>query len=330
MLQSTVYKNHASAGSNSTKGCGVIRGPTQILTRYQSTLSIQHRSHTVERYSPTYTSSVVTKNYSNARRNLSTSSSTKPPELSIPVSAEGNTILHQKAQKAAQLHAELNVLLEQQAQRRADEINQPFGASFIQFIKRSKSELINIAAAFTCVLLAWQIATMRAGARKLLSQSEEREVKVEDLKEILRIVSSKDFQSNVVDRYLQEKNRQDKTSTRFSWNRANKTSNGKEETEEKLLTKTLEKCLEEVIKDAALTDSEIEEKKLRMFQVEMGIFDQQNQKDINKLNGNELDGDDDADSSLMNQISMKELIQEGTVESSDDNRTVVKRSKGFI
>jgi len=325
LLQSPISKNHVSTGSSNIRGYDSIRGPTQKPSRHRSTLTNQRCNRTTGGYSPTYTSSVVTRNNTITRRNVS--SSTKPPELFIPVSEGGNTILQQKAEKAAQLHAELNVLLKQQAQRRADEVNKPFGASFVNFIKASKSELINIAAAFTCVLLAWQIATMRAGARKLLNQSEEREVKVEDLKGILRIISSKDFQSNVVDQYIQEmNNRQDKTNTRF-WNRANQNFNGKEESEEELLTRTLEKCLEEVIEDAALTDSEIEEKKLRMFQVEMGIFDQQKQKGM-KPSRNGLD--DDGESALMNQIPMKELIQEGTVESSDDNRTVVKRSKGFI
>jgi len=325
--------NNVIVGSNNTKGCDfrryITRVPTQISNRYQSTL-LNNRSgssRTTTRYIqllPTRPSSITTGNKINLRRNLSTSSSTKPPELSI-ASSEGNTILQQKAQKAAQLHAELNVLLEQQAQRRADEVNQPFGASFIRFIKRSKSELINIFAAFTCVLLAWQIATMRAGARKLLNQSEEREVKVEDLKELLRIINSKDFQSNVVERYVQEKKNRHDNTNRFSWMRANQTTDGKETSEEELLTKTLGESLEGLIKDAALTDLEIEEKKLRMFQLEMGIFDQQ--KGV-KSSQNEIHDDDK--STLMNQIPMKELMEENSVEVSDDNRTVVKRSKGFI
>lgn len=238
--------------------------------------------------------------------------------------AEGNTILQQKAQKAAQLHAELNVLLEKQAQRRADEINQPFGSSFIQFIKKSKSEIINISAAFTCVILAWQIATMRASARKLLNLSEEREAKVEELKGLLRIVTSNDFQSDVSKRYMEKKNKVRTTKSRFPW--MNKDNTDALQDDEELLSSTLEICLEEVIKDAALSDVEIEEKKLKDFQKEMGVFE------LRKGLGLASSGKDDNDVvALMNQIPLKEEnVEENSTISAMDNRNVVKRSKGFI
>ena len=105
-------------------------------------------------------------------------------------------MLHEKAAKAAQLHRELEDLLEAQERRRAEELSQPFGSGFLSFLRRGKSEFISIFAAFCCVLLAYQIASMRRGARALLERAEEREATLADLRATLAALVGDDGRAN--------------------------------------------------------------------------------------------------------------------------------------
>jgi len=86
--------------------------------------------------------SFVTRRYTTTRlcnNPAPTKNNTLPPPPQIKIDPS-KSALHQKAAKAAQLHAELNALLDAQAQRRADEMNRSFGSGFIDFIRASKSE----------------------------------------------------------------------------------------------------------------------------------------------------------------------------------------------
>ena len=57
-------------------------------------------------------------------------------------------------------------------------MNRGFGAGFIDFLRTSKSEVINIVAAFACVVLAWQIVGFRKGAQRLLDECAEKNSEV--------------------------------------------------------------------------------------------------------------------------------------------------------
>ncbi len=251
------------------------------------------------------------------------------PEINISP-PEGNTMLHQKAARAAELHAELNTLLDAQAKRRAEELNRPFGAGFIDFVRKSKSELINIFAAFACVLLAWQVSNIRNGARTLLEEAEQKELRIEKLKKILRALSNEEFSDRVVRAYEErlltnskvdevERSLKDWFLRKRIREEINEQQNKSENDSGNLLLKNiLQDELQKTIGDVALTAYELEEKRLKVLQKEMGIIDMK--KDENKTFSN-------SDPSLggLEQV-LAEVQQE---DGSDSSKKLVKR-KGFI
>lgn len=240
------------------------------------------------------------------------------PEINID--PKGNTLLHQKAVRAAELHAELNELLDKQAKRRAEEMNRPFGAGFLDFMKNSKSEIINIFAAFTCVLLAWQISNIRKGARKLLDDAGEKEIRMEKLKQILRVISNDSFTERVAKAYEErlEKSKLYELEQKgkrwlFGQSKTKAVVAQKNENSNELLKDVIQKELSKTIGDLALTDYELEEKKLQSLQQEMGILERE---DNTKNNGEESLG------------GLERVLTEVNQDTNADAK-VVKR-KGFI
>jgi hypothetical protein len=277
-----------------------------------------------------------------SKRSNSSSSSGKdkdlikpPPEIAFD-HRKGNTILHQKAARAAELHSELNALLESQAKRRAEEANRPFGAGFIEFVKTSKSELINITAAFTCVMLAYQIVNVRKGARRLIEKAEEMNGTVEEYRQILRILSSEAFVQGVEGEYQKEINRNDNGSgsstgsagrfgALFGRGRgsADTSSNVGTMEEKDILTKVIQAKLAKIIGDHALTSTEIEEKKLVQLQKEMGLVQQAKKS---RLEMNIQSNTDDNSLGGLDQVFYELQKEDGE----DSPKTVVKRTQGFI
>ena len=247
------------------------------------------------------------------------------PEIKIDPNS-GNTILHQKAARAAELHAELNALLDKQAKRRAEEMNRSFISGFADFVKKSKSEIINIFAAFTCVLLAWQISNIRKGARKLLEDAGEKEVRMEKLKQILRVISNDTFTDRVVNAYEEQLEKSkllelEKKGKGWILGRNNNSDDdANQEKESTLLKSVIKNELSKMIGDQALTEFEIEEKKLKSLQKEMGIVDKNN-----------VDANDEAMRRKQEEDSLGglEKILVESQKSSNVDEKVVKR-KGFI
>jgi hypothetical protein len=205
----------------------------------------------------------------------------KAPEINFNPS-QGNTLLHQKAARAAELHAELNALLDKQAKRRAEEANRSFGAGFFDFLRKSKSEIINIFAAFTCVLLAWQISNIRKVSRKLLDDAGEKDLRIEKLKSILRHLSNEEFSTRVVKAYeqqLQNSKLVDIEQKGKRWffggnvGKMNAVDESQRQNAIIILKAVLENELHNTIGDVALSDYEIEEKKLQTLQKDLGILE---------------------------------------------------------
>lgn len=92
-------------------------------------------------------------------------------------------------EKAEQLHAELNEMLAAREARRIQDLKKPFGSDFLAFLKGSKAEMINIVAAFICVLLAYQVHGMRAFIKNLLEARDEKESEILRLKGLLGVLS---------------------------------------------------------------------------------------------------------------------------------------------
>ena len=211
-------------------------------------------------------------------RPSSSSSTTKKPFEPPPIKLDPTkSRLHEKAAKAAQLHAELNALMDQQAKRRAEELARPFGSGFMDFIKRSKSEMINIVAAFCCVLLAYQIASMRRGARKLLDKAEEREGIVSSLRAVLGVMVGDAFIDNLATKCadaIAKENAAGNASSSGGWLKRGGASTATTTDEERIkaiIMPIIERELESYIGDQYLSDKEKEEKNMQELQRMIGV-----------------------------------------------------------
>ena len=257
----------------------------------------------------------------------------KAPEINFDP-RKGDSVLHEKAKRAAEIHAELNALLEQQAKRRAEEANRGFGAGFLDFVKKSKSQLINIMAAFTCVLLAYQIVNIRKGARKLLDQAEENNISLEEYRKILRVLSSQEFLEKVAKAYEMERARNKMPDANGElgglfgkFSNTSSATNGNVSSEEmKVISDVLSSELSKVIGDRALTSAEIEEKKLKQLQKEMGLVQAEKKKRESSRNHDRSDAD--SFPSLQKEFGMEDILKDDDSSSENSNRVV--RRKGFI
>ena len=270
-------------------------------------------------------------------RPLSSSTTKKPfepPQIKLDPSKNQ---LHEKAAKAAQLHAELNELMNQQAQRRAEELARPFGSGFVDFIKRSKSEMINIVAAFCCVLLAYQIASMRRGARKLLDKAEEREGTVSSLRAALGAMVGDDFIDNLAAKCADAVAKENATSNASSsggWvKRGASTSRSTDEERIKAIIRpVIERALASSVGDQYLSDKEKEEKNMQELQRMIGVPTRSaaviaaKEYEVTKNTG-----DGDADKTKEGQLGgIEELIvemQKGDADQGSVGSTVVEGSQ---
>ena len=215
-----------------------------------------------------------------AVRPSSSSSTTKKPFEPPPIKLDpSKSHLHEKAAKAAQLHAELNALMDQQAKRRAEELARPFGSGFMDFIKRSKSEMINIVAAFCCVLLAYQIASMRRGARRLLEKAEEREGIVSSLRAALGVMVGDAFIDNLATKCADAVAKENaagtsKASSSGGWLKRGGASTATTTDEERIkaiIMPIIERELASYVGDQYLSDKEKEEKNMQELQRMIGV-----------------------------------------------------------
>jgi hypothetical protein len=248
----------------------------------------------------------------------------KPPKAELNSSTtQPPNFLQEKAQNAARLHAELNALIESQAQRQAKESSKPFGSSLKKFIKMNTKEFLNIFVAFMCVLLAWQITLMRKKARNLVDLSDEKEQIIKELRGILRQLSHQDeaFIDIVVERFVHEmkiyENSSDESLAENRWNYlkgmfwgANHRRIEDEENMRATLRLVVKQELDKVVGTATLSQDEMRQKKMFDLKSEMNISSSANltsERDLVHLL-NEANGEDN---------------------NSDESR-IIKTRKGFI
>lgn len=196
-----------------------------------------------------------------------------PPGIEIDPS---KGVLHQKAARAAQLHAELNALLDAQAQRRADEMNRAFGSGFIDFLRTSKSEVINILAAFACVVLAWQVAGFQKRAKNMSNDAAEKDALIAQLKALLKVLSSEEFCTKTLEQYFDkvkegeaQKSDTSKSTILFGFKVKNASDPKEKQDDKELLRIILLRELHNVIGNVALSDLELQEKKINDLQTDM-------------------------------------------------------------
>ena len=218
-----------------------------------------------------------------AKRAAARKAAFEPPAISLDPARGG--LLHEKAAKAAQLHRELEDLLEAQERRRAEELSQPFGSGFLSFLRRGKSEFISIFAAFCCVLLAYQIASMRRGARALLDRAEEREATLADLRATLAALVGDDGLEGLADACARAaaaatgEGEGGEEGEGWSWSGggggggwfARAAGGGDVGRARTAIRTVLERELRAIVGDRALNDQEMEEKRLSDLKGMMGV-----------------------------------------------------------
>eukprot|EP00559_Dactyliosolen_fragilissimus_P002254 CAMPEP_0184858744 /NCGR_PEP_ID=MMETSP0580-20130426/3813_1 /TAXON_ID=1118495 /ORGANISM="Dactyliosolen fragilissimus" /LENGTH=350 /DNA_ID=CAMNT_0027355047 /DNA_START=53 /DNA_END=1101 /DNA_ORIENTATION=- len=222
-----------------------------------------------------------------SRYNPNTNPKLEEPNLEAALSTQNtaqNSILHQKAAKAAEINAELHALLEKQAKRQAEEANRAFGAGFLDFIKKNRGELINIFASFFCVLLAWQIHGMRNGARRLLGKAEEDRLAIDRLRDILQTLDDATFRERILNQLeeelLENKGTENTESVSFlsRWKRSSASEHTVRQLNEDQVAKVkdvlasiLAANLQKEIGESHLTAQGIEDKRILELKKEMGL-----------------------------------------------------------
>ena len=143
--------------------------------------------------------------------------------------------------------------------------------------------MINIVAAFCCVLLAYQIASMRRGARKLLDRAEERESTIAELRAVLASVVGEAFVMDLAGKCsaaVVNTDAANASSSRGWLSRGSgKISSSEEELEriKSIIRPVIERELGLFIGDRSLSEKEKEEKDLNDLKHMMGVpFDMEN------------------------------------------------------
>jgi len=67
------------------------------------------------------------------------------------------------------------------------------GHGFVQFMKANKTQFLNIAASFFCVLLAYQIVALRRSGKFRQKQLDDRKEELAEKQELLRLLTSDEF-----------------------------------------------------------------------------------------------------------------------------------------
>ena len=125
---------------------------------------------------------------------LSFASYTKPIKRPSSSTSSSSSIDKQaeSIQKAKELHDEVKILLANQTKRELEHSQKPWIAYFKHLFRTSRAELINIGAAFVCLMLALQIAGNRRLSKKIIQESQSLEQQVKELESIVLLLREKD------------------------------------------------------------------------------------------------------------------------------------------
>lgn len=144
------------------------------------------------------------------RWNSSSSSSTKP--LPPPLEAASNPkmaattttkLTVEEEARAEKMFAELKDLMIKRQRRIEAEQSKSWYDSIQAFWNSSKNQLINIAAAFACVLMAVQVTDAKISARKSAAYAKGTEDDMAELKYTLRYICSEHFAKDVATNYYE-------------------------------------------------------------------------------------------------------------------------------
>ena len=216
------------------------------------------------------------KNYNGLVRRVRWNSN-KPPER--------RDIRQDKAERAAQLHSELESLLQNQKKRIQEEKEQPFGSSAARFLRKNRSEMINVAASFVCVLLAFQLATLRRATKQLQQQVQDKENEIQEKQTLLQSLTEPSFVQTLSEKCtkaLQSFNESAPTSSNNNngggllfWSRQKETAAAASRVETAAVVQVLQQELERRIGDAGLTDEQKKQRRVQQLKAEEVLVLQQ-------------------------------------------------------
>jgi hypothetical protein len=132
-----------------------------------------------------------------------TSSTYSPKSTSTGTTTKKSKLTLEEEARAEKLFADLNEMMLKRQKRMEEEQSKSWFDSIHSFWKSSKHQLINVAAAFGCVIMAIQVTDARIIARKSAAYVKEKEEEVTDLKKNLGYICSEDFAKDTATKYAE-------------------------------------------------------------------------------------------------------------------------------
>ncbi|KAL7537744.1 hypothetical protein ACHAXR_008030 [Thalassiosira sp. AJA248-18] len=290
-------------------------------------------------------------NNGGVQRLLASSSKAPPPARPAPASLQPKDKGQEAIEKSERLHAELTEMIAATKARQIEELERPFGAGVLSFLKASKPEMVNIFFAFVCVLLAYQIHGMRAGIRKLLANQEEKDAEIDRLRNLLANLSEEETGSDEVDtnngnsfsarlaqkcvgvvrQIFEESEKQ----VGYSWILGKKLAGGDALELEKLgleLQPIILSDIQSVVGDAAFTPEQLKERRVEALKVENDSAQPSHLEDGSQpSNGvGNIDAQMGGLMEILEEVHNQELTDEQNKATSGDEPTKVRRTRYAI
>ena len=205
---------------------------------------------------------MMARHYAIVRTHAASTHSTPPTRSNISFQQE-------KIERAAQLHHELEDLLQTHIKRVQEEQARPVYQGFFNFVKKNKSEMMIIAAGFVCTLLAYQIVGLRRYNQRLEKTVKENELELLQKRELLQSLTKSEFVQPIAEQI----NHEIQSNISSSNGRALLSLGRRKETDySEVMATTIQQALEKRIGDAGLSTDQKKElvmAKLQMAQDEL-------------------------------------------------------------
>lgn len=175
-----------------------------------------------------------------------------------------NISFHQeKIERAAQLHHELEDLLQTHIKRVQEEQSRPIYQGFFNFLKKNKAEMMSIAASFVCTLLAYQIVGLRRYNQHLEKTVKENEHELLQKQELLQSLTKSDFVQPIVEQINHEMQSNIRSNSKTMLSLVRRTETDYSE----MMATTIQQALQKRIGDAGLSTEQ--KKELVMARLQM-------------------------------------------------------------
>jgi hypothetical protein len=169
----------------------------------------------------------------------------------------------EKIERATQLHHELEDLVQAHIKRVQEEQARPIYQGFFSFVKKNKGEMMSIAAAFVCTLLAYQIVGLRRYNQRLEKTVKDNEHELLEKQELLQSLTKTEFVKSIAEQINHEIQSDNSSNNRaiISW------GGRKEKDYSEMVAITIQHALQKQIGDAGLTTEQKKERVMVRLQI---------------------------------------------------------------